>query len=223
MTRPPALPHPDDFSPEDREEYDFVYNRVTRLAGRPVEENPYVCACLNAPTFAASLWRFSGRMLAAGSTGKTFSQLDREHINVVLAFDFGHYEMVEFHLGYAVEVAGLRREMVEAIWDGREEDLTPGERQLVDYIRAYVNGTVTNEMWSGIADRFGGERGAVEYTLTIGYNLMVIRGMQAFGTPTASREQMEARVRALRDGGEGNRYRYQEHERVLKELATEKI
>jgi hypothetical protein len=218
MPRPPRLPDRDSFSGEEQKDFDFVYNRVTKLAGRPVESNPYVCACLVSPPFAASIWVYSGRMLAAGVSGKSYTHKEREHINVVLAFDFGHYEMVRFHLGYAVASAGLRREMVKALWEGREDDLLPDERQLVDYIREYVKGQVTDEMWNGLVARLG-ERGAVEYTLALGYHLMVIRGMQAFGTPTETRDEIQALIDGLFDESKPSGFDYEAHDRTMRELA----
>jgi hypothetical protein len=197
MARPPGLPDRDSFSGTEKNDFDFVVERIKKLgSGRTADRNPYVQAVLNSPPFAASLWVFSGRMLAAGERDNTYSHKDREHINVVLAFDSGHYEMVEFHMEYAVTQLGLRAEMVKALWEGRDDDLLPDERQLVDYIRAYVNGGVTDEMWDALVERLG-ERGAVEYTLALGYHLMVIRGMQAFGTPAGSREDIEARIERL--------------------------
>src|SRR5262249_20417440 len=74
------------------------------------------------------------------------------------------------------------------------------ERQLVDYIRAYVDGRVTDEMWSGLVERFGSVRGAVEYTLMIGYHLLCARCQQAFDIPSISREEMEQVVASLGAG-----------------------
>lgn len=222
MSRPPALPKRESFSGDDRTEYDYVYQRVTDLRVRTVEELPYVGACLNSPPFAASLWRFSGRMLAAGSTGDSFSTRDRVYTNVVLAFDSGHYQMVEgIHVEYATKHHGLRPEMVLAVWEGRDDDLAQDERQLVDYIRAYVNGTVSDEMWSGVVERFGSERAAVEYTLTIGYHLLVLRSMQAFAIPSMSRDEMDQTVRRLQTGGDPDQEKYAAHDRALRELHTE--
>jgi hypothetical protein len=199
MSRAP-LPDRESIPDDEREDYDFVYQRVLKLTGRPPEDIPYVGACLNSPPFAASLWKFSGRMLAVGSTGDSFSHQDRAHINIVLGFDFGYYTVIGSHLGYAVEHAGLRSEMVRALWEGRDDDLTDAERQLVDYIRAYVDGRVTDEMWSGIVARFGSVRGAVEYTLTIGYHLLCARCQQAFDIPSISREEMQRVVQELGAG-----------------------
>lgn len=206
MSRTP-LPQRESFASEqDRDEYDFVWRRVKKLTGRTPAEIPYVGACLNSPPFAASLWRFSGRMLSAFSTEHALSHVERDYINIVLAFDSGHYMMVargdggEGHLAHAVERLGLRPEMPKAVWEGRLADLTDDERQLVEYIRAYVAGTVTDEMWNGIVERFGGVRGAVEYTLTIGYNLLCSRLMMAFGLPSISREQMEELIESLQRG-----------------------
>lgn len=218
VSRPPRLPTRESIPEEDRGEYDFVFERVSKLTGISPAEIPYVGACLNSPPFAASLWRFSGRMLAAFSTSDAFSHTERDYINIVLAFDFGcsGSEMVG-HIGHAVEFLGLRPEMPKAVLEGRDDDLTSDERQLVDYIRAYVNGTVTAEMWSGIVERFGSVRGAVEYTLSIGYNLLCGRSMQAFGTPSLSREEIEELVQNLRPGNEESREIGAEMDRRLRD------
>lgn len=197
--KPMRAPFPsrESFPEEDRSEYDYVFQRVQRLTGGRIDEFPYVGACLNAPPFAASVWRLSGRVLATGATGETYSHRDREHINLVLAFDSGHYTMLDGHLNYAVEVAGISPETVQALWEGRDDDLPADSRQLVDYIRAYVNGTVTDEMWAGLVERFGSVRGAVEYTYVVAYGLINARSMQAWAIPSASRQEMAQKVRNL--------------------------
>jgi hypothetical protein len=222
MSRAP-LPSRESFASDaDRHEYDWVWQRVEKLTGRTPADIPYVGACLNSPSFAASLWRFSGRMLAAFSTADTFTHADRDVINIVLAFDTGNYVMVargerEGHLLHAVEHLGLRPEMPKAVWENRLEDLTDDERQLVDYIRAYVSGTVTDEMWAGIVERFGGVRAAVEYTLTIGYNLLCCQSMMAFGIPAISREQMESVIDRLQHRSEEARERTANLDRALRD------
>ena len=197
MPRPPQFPTRERFSGEDRDEYDYTYNRVRNLTGGPPEVLPYVGACLVSPPFAASLWRLSGRLLAVGGTPDgTYSHKERIHINIVLGFDTMNSVMLGSHLAYAVEYAGLRPEMVRALWEGREEELLDDERQLVEYIRAFVDEKVTDAMWDGIVDRFG-ERGAVEYTLCIGYHLLCARAQKAFGVPSLSREEIQDQIDAL--------------------------
>jgi hypothetical protein len=198
-SRPPRLPDRNTIPEDELPDYDFVYERVSKLTGRPPDEIPYVGACMVSPPFAASLWKFSGRMLAWFSTSDVVSHKERDYINVVLAFDSGYYsmELIGGHLQHAVEYLGLRPEMPRAVWEGREDDLTDDERLFVDYIRAYVAGVVTEDMWKGIVERLGGVRGAVEYTLTIGYNLLCARSMQAWGIPTMSREEMQAIIDML--------------------------
>jgi hypothetical protein len=206
-SRPPLRPPRESIPEADRADYDFVYERVEKLTGRSPDEIAYVAACLNSPPFAASLWKFSGRMLANFSTSDAFSHIERDYMNIVLAFDFGYYSMegIVGHLTHAVECLGLRPEMPRAVWEGREDDLTPNERQLVDYIRAYINGSVTAEMWSGIVERFGSVRSAVEYTLALGYNLLCFRTMQAFGVPSVSREEMQKVLDSFGTNSDENR------------------
>jgi hypothetical protein len=146
-------------------------------------------------------------MLGWFSTSDAVSHKERDYINVVLAFDSGYYamELIGGHLQHAVEYLGLRPEMAKAVWEGREEDLTDDERRFVDYVRAYVAGAVTDEMWNGLVERLGGVRGAVEYTLSIGYNLLCARSMQAFGIPSMSREEMQRIIDNLDRSSEESR------------------
>jgi hypothetical protein len=209
LARPPRRPPRDTIPEGDLEDYDYVYKRVARLTGGDPDNIAYVAACLNSPPFAADLWKFSGRMLANFSTNEAFTHVERDYMNVVLAFDLGYYspEGIVGHLTHAVEYLGMRPDMPRAVWEGREQDLTDDERQLVDYIRAYINGNVTDDMWNGIVERFGSVRAAVEYSLALGYNLLCFRSMQAFGVPSVGREEMQRVLDGLGVDTEENRKR----------------
>lgn len=195
LERPPTLPDAESFSKEDREIYDALVARLTESYGTGsarFDVNVLWRALINSPPLATAICDLAFTMVAMGTRGEGgFTDHDREYINMVLSFDAGHYELVVHHLTAAVgggfAGAGIRPEAVEALWDGRDDDLLPAERQLVDYIRAVVGATVTDEMYGGIVNRFG-VRGATEYTIAISYLAMANMLMQAFGAPSKRKE-----------------------------------
>lgn len=199
MVRPPALPVRDGLSKEDRDIYDALVARLNEYYGSPrVDVNVYANVLLNSPPLATAIFDLAWTMVGAGKRGDGFSDYDREYINMVLSFDAGHYELVVHHLHYGgFTRAGIRPEAVEAMWEGRENDLLPDERQLVDYIRAVVGRTVTDDMFAKMQERFG-ERGAVEYTIAIGFLVMVMTLMRAFDIPSVSPAELKEEIDRLR-------------------------
>jgi hypothetical protein len=201
MTRPLPLPDPESLSPDERAIYQGVFDRIDKTS-RPPDVNAYARGCLNSPRFAAAIWETSRNLIGVGARDDSYSDTDREYINLVLAFDAGYYDLLVFHLQWAIEHGGLRPEAVEAVWEGRDDDVLPEERQLVDYVRAVTAGTVTDEQYQGIVDRFG-ERGSVEYTMAVAYLGMVGNLMHAFGAPSPSREEMQEEISRLCAVGAG--------------------
>ena len=67
------------------------------------------------------------------------------------------------------------------------------------YARDVVSGAVSDESYAALRRRFG-ERGAVEFTVLVGFLLMTIRLWQAFGLPEPSDAEMLALLRELREG-----------------------
>jgi hypothetical protein len=201
VARPPALPSRDNLSYEDRAVYDALVVRLNEYYGASrVDVNAYAKALLNSPPLATAIFDLAWTMVGAGKRGDGFSDHDREYVNMVLSFDTGHYELVVHHLHYGgFTRAGVRPEAVEALWKGRADDLLPDERQLVDYVRSVVSGTVTDDMFEGIVTRFG-QRGATEYTIAIGFLLMVVALMRAFNVPSVSREELKREIDRLHAG-----------------------
>jgi hypothetical protein len=199
VVRPPALPVRESLSKEDRDVYDALVARLIEYYGGPrVDVNAYASALLNSPPLATAIFDLAWTMVGAGKRGDGYSDHDREYINMVLSFDGGHYELVVHHLHYGgFTRAGVRPEAVEALWESRDDDLLPDERQLVDYVRAVVSGTATDEMFEAMVNRFG-QRGATEYTIAIGFLVMVMTLMRAFNVPSVSREEMKDEIDRLR-------------------------
>jgi hypothetical protein len=201
VVRPPAPPARDKLSDEDRVVHDALVARLNEYYGAArVDVNIYAKALLNSPPLATAIFDLAWTMVAAGKRGDGFSDHEREYVNMVLSFDAGHYELVVHHLQYGgFERAGVRPDAVAALWEGRADDLLPNERQLVDYVRAVVSGRVTNDVFEAIVTRFG-QRGAIEYTIAIGFLLMAMTLMRAFDVPSASREELKHEIDRLHKG-----------------------
>jgi hypothetical protein len=159
---------------------------------------PYHAALLNSPPFGAALNQLGRLARTAGERPGSYSHADREFVDQVLSADWATNVVQSLHIPDALAV-GVRAEAVEALRSGSEQRLTPDEQLLASYIRAVVNGTVTDEAYAAIERRLG-ERGAVEYTIFIGFLSMTIRLFQAFGMPDPGDEEIEQLLSDLRAG-----------------------
>jgi hypothetical protein len=191
-----ALPDRNEFDdPADLSAYDSVVDRNTAKFGKVT---PYHGALLNSPQFGAALNHIGRLSRTAGERDDTFSHADREFVDQVLSADFGTNAVLGIHIPDALAV-GVRLEAVEALRSRDESALTDDERQLADYIRAVVSGSVTDEQFAALEERMG-RRGAVEYTIFIGFLQMTIRLWDAFGAPGPSDEEVDAMIAEYRAG-----------------------
>lgn len=218
VSRPPRFPRREDILEQERAAYDTVGNLVAALISGPVEEDAFASACLNAPSFAAALWGLKRLVLATAERGNSYSHRDRALIDVVVAFDSGHYGVLEGHLQWSVQCAGMDVGTLEALWNGREAELPEEDRHLVEYVRAVVDRTVSDDLFSQTSTRFGSPRGAVEYTIAIGYTRLINQLMRALGVPSISRNEMQTTIGRLRDGTTQARDD-SDYERALREFA----
>jgi alkylhydroperoxidase family enzyme len=199
MPRPVTRPDRDAFTTaEDRDAYDTL---VARFRTTPDEEpklSPYFGALLNAPTFAAALGRLGTLVRTAGDRDDTYSHVDRELVDQVLAPYFGSNVVMRTHVPDALST-GVRLEAIEALRAGRDEDLTDDERLLATYVRQVVDGRVEDATFDAVERRLG-KRGAVEYTIFIAFLQLIMRLYQAFGLENPSDEEIDELVRKFRDG-----------------------
>jgi hypothetical protein len=140
---------------------------------------PYMGAMLNSPLIMNLVSELGVVLRTRGEQGNSYSHADREWVDMVLSEEFKSWGVYYGHMLDAVAV-GVRPEAIKALREGRDEDLTREELQLTRYVRQVVHGTVTPESYLAIEERFG-RRGAVEYTAFIGFLILTIRLIQAFG------------------------------------------
>jgi alkylhydroperoxidase family enzyme len=204
MTRMPAPPKRTDFTTEDDlKAFDDVVQMRSRqynAAAEGFEVKGYYGAVLNSPPYARAQLRAAFALRSVGNREGSYSHHDREWVDQVLSHELDCLLVLSSHTRDAVAV-GVRPEAIEALWEGRDEDLTVRERLLARYIRQVANGRVDDATFSAVRDELG-LRGIVEYTAFIGHLTIVLRMHQAFDVPgdLDSREELLALVRGIREG-----------------------
>jgi 4-carboxymuconolactone decarboxylase len=193
----PQPPPPEDVAAEELADHEHVVERTDRVHGADGPAAQYFGALLHSPPLAASLTRL-GTEVRRGALRGTYTDADRELMDIALAVALGSNAILPIHIPDALAV-GVRPEAVEALLARRDEDLTDEERRLVSYAREVVTGAVSDDSYAGLRDRFG-ERGAVEFTVLVGFLLMTIRLWQAFGLPEPSDAEMRMLLDDLREG-----------------------
>lgn len=191
-------PPRDAVAPDELEDYDFVEARTTSIDYEAFDTPArYFAAMLTSPPSAAQCVRM-GQHVRKGALRGMYTDAERELIDVVLAKDLGYNSILTVHLPDAFAV-GVRPEAIVAIRSGDESALTDDERQIVEWARAVVSGTVTDERFARMVDRLG-ERGTVEFTLFVSFLLMTMRMWQALGVPDPTDEDIDRLVAGLIDG-----------------------
>jgi alkylhydroperoxidase family enzyme len=197
FARLPRLPAAADVSAAERADYDLVIERTSRVHGLDGIAATYFGALLQSPPLAATLVRL-GTGIRQGQLRGTYTDAERELMDIVLAVELGDNAILAVHIPDAVAV-GVRPEAIAAIIERRERDLTTDERQLADFAHAFVAGTVDDALYATIRHRLG-DRGAVEFTVLLGFLVMTIRLWQALGVPQPSDAEIAALLAGLRNG-----------------------
>jgi alkylhydroperoxidase family enzyme len=200
MPDPKRLPTPpgrEDVDPAELDDYDFVSQRTQKRYSEYATPKAYFGALMNSPPLAAALVRL-GILVRQGELRGSYSDAERELVDIVLGTDWGYNGIFTVHIPDAIAV-GVRPEAIEAIRSGREDELLPEERQIVEYARAVVTGEVTDERYAAMCERMS-PRGALEFTIFIGFLAMTIRLWQAVGVPNPDDEEIDALVRDLVEG-----------------------
>jgi alkylhydroperoxidase family enzyme len=185
------------FSTDERLSYDAVVERTQRVHGGAGPAEQYFDALLNSPPLASALVHL-GTLIRQGQIRGTYSDADRELMDIALAVELDSNAILPIHVPDALAV-GVRPAAVEALLRRDPEGLDAYERQLVDYASQVATGSVTDESYAAICDRFGA-RGAVEFTVLIGFLLMTIRLWQALGVSEPSDDDILSLLEAIERG-----------------------
>jgi len=192
-------PRPDraSIAEDERADFDAVLERTERIHGLDGVAAKYFGALANTPPLAAVIAQY-GTRVRQGQLRGTYTDAERELMDLALAHELRGSAILPIHIPDAVAV-GVRPAAVEAVLAGDDAALTEDERQLVEYARSFARGEVGDEQYARIRDRFGA-RGAVEFTVLLGFLTMTIRLWQALGVPEPTPVELEALLQSLRDG-----------------------
>jgi hypothetical protein len=135
-----------------------------------------------------------------GQARGRFSRALHEWTDQVLAFDLSHENdlmLLGSHLPLAI-AAGIDPDAIQALREGRIEELGPDVRQHLDFIRGVVGGTVTDECWQREVELVGGERGTMELMCLVIQLFGRIRIAQAIGAKGMTNDELDAMLGAFR-------------------------
>ena len=128
-------------------------------------------------------------MLQQGKTG-SFTAADHEFIDLVLSFDAGHWGLLANHVPFAI-ASGIPTSTVRALRDGKENELSFEDQQVIAFIRGVRDGTVDDTLWLGMVERIGSERGVVELAYFTMHLLMHVRMIQLFDEVQITPDELE--------------------------------
>jgi hypothetical protein len=169
-----------------------------RVDGRPYAQG-YFEAWTHAPLIAESLSAFVNAVVAKEGLPGHLRGADQELTYFVIGFDSGYCPHHAGHTPNALAI-GVRPEALEALADGHEERLDSAERAQVEFIRAVRDGAMTDRIWSGMVDRLGSERGAIEFAAMVVGVVAIHRLMFSFGVPATSEAEWRQLMKDYADG-----------------------
>lgn len=198
-------PDVENFDTEEREIYDSM-TRQYRDGNRPAaygKMHPKTAggakSLMVSPRLARGLHQMgTAAMWPEGREG-TFDSADHQIIDLVLSFDAGHWGVLAFHTILAV-AAGVSVDTVEALRDGRDDDLSERTLHLKQMIRDIRDGTMTEEAFRAGAKLFGSERGLIEYAYMVLLLNTHVRLMQLVDEIQISPEEFDELLTELRNG-----------------------
>jgi alkylhydroperoxidase family enzyme len=192
------MPNREDVAREELDDYDLVKQRTEKIDYATYDlPARYYEALMNSPPIAAAIVRI-GKLVRAGGLRGSYSDAEREFVDVVMGTDLKYNGIFTIHIPDAIAV-GVRPEAILAVRAGTEEKLSEEERQIAEYTRQVISGTVTDESHAAMSARLG-KRGALEFTVFISFLLMTIRLWQALGVPNPDDEDIAKLIQGLIDG-----------------------
>jgi hypothetical protein len=162
---------------------------------------------LNAPRVAQKVIELGGALRSLGKIGADAeSALPDDFVEFVAIVVFAHmhdeavasgrafaYRRPMFnHVPRAV-AAGMRPEAIEALRNRDDGALLPSERELAEFVRAVVTGSVDDGGWARMQDRLGARR-TIETASYALLDFFVCRLESAFGLRDATEAELDALV-----------------------------
>jgi hypothetical protein len=200
MPRPLKTPQRSEIAPEDLPFYDKVVKKYQPNAGHDDQINlgPWMGTLAYWPQMAWNRAEISTYVRTAGERKNSYSHRDREFVDQVMMPYLKTYIVMSTHIPDALAV-GIDIETIDALRHGRDEKLSPQDRDLAAYIRHVIDGEVTDPEWDRMEKRFG-KRPLVELTIFITVLWMTMRQMQAFGQHDPTDAEIDAFIGEFKSG-----------------------
>jgi hypothetical protein len=119
-----------------------------------------------------------------------FTQLHDEAIS--RGHGFAYRRPMLNHVPRAVK-SGLRAEAIQALRNHDDDALLPKERELAEFVRGVLTGSLDDHCWAQIKDRLGSRR-TIETASYALLNFFFCRLESALGLEDATEEELDARV-----------------------------
>ena len=202
--RSPKLPALADLREGEQGAFEFMQTRIRgsedarigHVAGEPYAV-AYFRGLANTPVIGEALARLGQVAMEVPGRSGTLSAADHEFADAVIAFDSGYTWLMAGHGSLAIQ-AGVRIEALEALRDGREQDLNDDEAQQAAFVRAVRDGAVTEEIWRRMVERLGSERGAIEYAFFVCLVLLNHLMASAMGAPDMTADELSSMFERFR-------------------------
>ena len=195
MSRPPREVQRSEVRRQELEFYDAVVKRSSspgrrfaQEAAEGEERYDYYRLMLASPEMSYHLSHMGRLVRSVGLGEGSYSHYDREFADQVLCPLLGTNLVLRTHIPDAVRV-GVRIEAIEALQNGRDENLTEDESAAATFVRQIALLEMTDETWERMERRLG-ERGTIELMIFVGLLGMIIRMQSALGMPAASDEEI---------------------------------
>jgi hypothetical protein len=205
------MPQRDSVAVDELRDYDLVAKKVLEFPTPDAPNDyvpqvhpksavsPYFAAMLASPPLAANLQRLGAAIARQANKEGTWTHAEHEFIDQAVSYELGYLGLLGHHTPMAV-TSGIPIETIEALRDGREQDLTEDERLQLRFIRDTMSGELTDESWRAMEARFGSERGTVEYVFFILFLVFHLRFLQVLGIPAITAEEHDKLIEALKAG-----------------------
>jgi hypothetical protein len=202
MPWPPNAPPRGDFSGDEGAAYDRALERYRATPHWSTNDDtiPGYYGSLMVSPIVGGFYNVGGVMFRRSELRDGIPHKWREFTDLVVSESIEPRWNFAFlgHVGDAV-AHGVRPQAIAAVREHRWDDLFPEERQVADYAREVLTGTVSDESFDGVCQFFG-ERGAVEFTAFVCWLMMTRRIMGALGFVDPEDDELDARIKGFVDG-----------------------
>jgi hypothetical protein len=174
--------------------YDSLIARIAQR--RDTGISPYIAAMLQTPTIGAAVNEVGRQIRLAPERSTTYTNADFELVVHAFGVDAG---FIEHHHVLDALAQGVSPDAIEALLHGHDTELGDEARRVVDFARRVVRGTMTDESWEAVRERYG-DRGAVDVSIMAGFVWTTMLWQRAWGVTGATVAEVDEMLLSYREG-----------------------